>query len=351
MRKNKKIKVGLPPGTLVYSGTHTSVETHIDILDYNEKDISYQQKVQDIDKINEIPSGMIRFVHVRGLTNIQKIEHIGQLFNIHPLVLEDIVSTTQRPKADDYEDYLYLVFKRIMVSDLSENAENDQISIILGQKFVIIFQESDFSIFDPIYDRLLTPKGKIRSLGADYLAYTLIDVIIDTYFLTLEHVGMQIENLEDEVMLNSSTETLEQIYGLKRKILEFKKYFWPLREVVNKLQRYQITLLSDRLKIYLRDVYDHIFRISDILENYRDLIFGLLELYQSNVSNRMNDIMKVLTIISTVFIPISFLAGFYGMNFTHMPELQYSWSYPVLIGIMFLIVVLMLWYFRRKKWL
>jgi magnesium transporter len=232
-----------------------------------------------------------------------------------------------------------------------EEFDYEQISLVLGENYVLSFQERDTNLFNPIYERIQVPKGKVRSMGADYLYYVLIDIIIDNYFVILEKVGEDIEDIEDFLIQNPESETLQLIYQLKRSSIELRKSIWPMREVINKLQREQSNLIKDDLQIYLRDIYDHVFRITDLLENYRDIIFGMLDMYLSSVSNKMNDIMKVLTIISTIFIPLSFLAGFYGMNFIFMPELSSPFAYPTLITSMVIIALVMLFFFKKKKWI
>ena len=221
----------------------------------------------------------------------------------------------------------------------------------MGENYVISFQERDTNLFNPIYERIHVPKGKVRVMGADYLFYVLIDIIIDDYFVVIEKVSEDIENIEDVLIKNPEPETLQDIYRLKRSSIELRKSIWPIREVISKLQREQSNLIRDELQIYLRDIYEHIFRISDLLENYRDIIFGMLDMYLSSVSNRMNDVMKVLTIISTIFIPLSFLAGFYGMNFIYMPEFSNPSAYPILIVAMIILVATMIIFFKKKKWI
>lgn len=347
----KKKKVGLPPGTLIYTGDKIKEKTKIKITDYNEDRFNFQEfKDLQID-LTRIEKNLIRWIDIYGLAQVQVIEEIGNQFNLHPLVLEDILSPNQRPKLEDYGNYIFLVLKKLKWNQKEEEFEYEQISLILGDNYVISFQERDTNLFAPIYERIQVPKGRVRTMGADYLFYVLVDIIIDNYFIVLEKVGESIEYIEDILIKNPEPETLQLIYRLKRSSIELRKSIWPIREVINKLQREQSDLIKDELQIYLRDIYDHIFRISDLLENYRDIIFGMLDMYLSSVSNRMNDIMKVLTIISTVFIPLSFLAGFYGMNFLNMPELSQPIAYPILIIIMVSIALVMLYFFKRKKWI
>lgn len=270
---------------------------------------------------------------------------------IHPLVLEDIVSINQRPKYEDYKNYIFIVLKMINWDDAREDFSYEQVSIILGSNFVISIEEKQSNLFKPILDRIKVPKGRVRSMEADYLAYILIDLLIDHYFLTQEFLGEYIEEIEDKLIEEPEIEILQSIYKLKRIVIELRKAIWPMRDVVNEFQRGDSELVNDYLQIYLRDLYDHIYRINDTVQNYREIVTGMLDLYLSSVSNKMNDIMKVLTIISTIFIPLSFLAGFYGMNFKYMPELASPIAYPILILIMILAAGAMLGFFRYKKWI
>ena len=347
----RKQKVGLPPGTLHYTGEKHEIETKVSIIDYNES----KYNIQDLETFQidftTIEKTFIRWIKVTGFSNLKLIENLGKQFNLHPLVLEDILNPNQRSKFEDYEDFIFIVIKRLFYNDIENDFDNEQISLILGENYVISFQEHESEIFNPILDRIKIPKGKVRMMGADYLIYTLIDVTIDNYFIVLELIGEMIENIEDELIQNPKRETLQAVYNLKRKTIDFRKLIWPMREVINQLQREQSKLIRDELQIYLRDIYDHIFRITDLLENYRDIIFGMLDMYLSSVSNRMNEIMKVLTIISTIFMPLSFLAGFYGMNFLYMPELSNLFAYPILIIVMSSITAVMIYFFKRKKWI
>lgn len=347
----KKKKIGLPPGTLIYTGDKVKEITKIKVTDYTADDFKLDEFKEIQMDLTKIEKPFIKWIDIYGLTQIKVIEEIGHQFKLHPLVLEDILSPNQRPKLEDFGNYIFAVLKKLSWNQELEDFEYEQISLILGENYVISFQERDTNLFNPIYERIQVPKGKVRVMGADYLFYVLIDIIIDDYFIVIEKVGEDIENIEDILIKNPEPETLQSIYRLKRSSIELRKSIWPIREIVNKLQREQSNLIGDELQIYLRDIYEHIFRISDLLENYRDIIFGMLDMYLSSVSNRMNDIMKVLTIISTIFIPISFLAGFYGMNFLYMPELSNPIAYPFLIGTMATIAVIMLYFFRRKKWI
>jgi magnesium transporter len=349
--RRKAVKVGLPPGTPIFTGEIIDVDTIVQIIDYNENESKILDNVDiNFDLLN-IHKNWVRWIKITGLTNEKIFEKLGHEFNLHSLVLEDILHPYQRPKFEDYDSYIFIVIKCISSEQDSKEVKSEQISLILGKQYMISIQERESDILKPLIDRIQIPKGRLRSMGPDYLTYALIDVVVDNYFLILEDFGQIIEEVEDTLIENPKPEVLQTIYNLKRSTIDLRKSMWPMREVTNKLQRQQSELISNDLQIYLRDIYDHIFRITDLLENYRDIIFGMLDMYLSSVSNRMNDIMKVLTIISTVFIPLSFLAGFYGMNFQNMPELRNPFAYPILIIVMLLIFGGMLWFFRRKGWI
>ena len=351
IKRKKTHKAGLPPGTLIYTGEKKEVETKITVIDYDDKDYKFNELSDLYFNFNEIEKNKVRWIKVIGLTNEKVIEYIGKAFELHPLVLEDILNPNQRPKFEYYGDYIFIVMRRIFFEGEERSFENEQISLILGSNYVISFQEQETEVFISILERIKSGMGRVRFMGPDYLEYTLIDVLIDNYFIVLEEIGESIEEIEDILIYEPKPETLQKIYDLKRKNIDLRKSIWPTREVINKLQREQSKLISEDLQIYLRDIYDHIFRITDLLDNYRDIIFGMLDIYLSSISNKMNDIMKVLTIISTIFIPLSFLAGFYGMNFIHMPELSNPIAYPILIIVMICISTLMILFFKKKRWI
>ncbi|MFX0081994.1 MAG: magnesium/cobalt transporter CorA [Candidatus Hodarchaeota archaeon] len=346
----RKKKVGLPPGTLIYTGDKKKEKTKIKVIEYSEDHYTYQEFADIQIDLTKIEKPLIKWIDIYGLAQVEVVDEIGRQFNLHPLVLEDILSPNQRPKLEDYGNYIFAVFNKLNWNAEEEDFEYEQVSLVLGENYVISFQERDTRLFNPIYERIYVPKGRVRLMGSDYLFYVLIDIIIDNYFVVLEKVGEDIEDIEDILIKNPEPETLQLIYKLKRSSIELRKSIWPIREVINKLQREQSNLISNDLQIYLRDIYDHIFRISDLLENYRDIIFGMLDMYLSSVSNKMNDIMKVLTIISTIFIPLSFLGGFYGMNFIIYQSFQYD-LFIIVIIMMSSIATLMILFFKRKKWI
>jgi len=293
----------------------------------------------------------VMWLNIDGVHQPEIIEQVGQNFGLHPLVAEDIASTGQRPKMEDFDDYIFIVLRMLRFNGDEDETKTEQMSIILGHDFVISFQEREGDVFDNIRERLKNNKGRIRKLGTDYLAYSLIDSIVDNYFMVLEKLGETIEDIEDRLVTNPTSETLQTIHDLKREMIFLRKSVWPLREVINRLERSESPLINKSTFVYLRDIYDHTIQIMDAVETFRDMLSGMLDIYLSSVSNRMNEVMKVLTVIATIFIPLTFVAGIYGMNFRYMPELEQTWSYPAILILMLVVALLMVVYFRRRKWI
>jgi magnesium transporter len=344
-------KAGLPPGTLLHIGEVKTTETKIRIIDYDEKD--YQEtEVQAIDDcFSYIDNPTVTWINIDGLHEPTVIERLGNRLGIHPLVLEDILHTGQRPKMEDFEGYLFVVLKMLQYDEKLNQIIGEQISLIVGPNYVISFQEREGDIFNPIRDRIKNGKGRIKRAGADYLAYALLDTVVDHYFVILEALGEEIESLEDKLVIHPTPETLQTIHKLKAEMIFLRKSVWPLREVVSGLERGDSPLVAESTRIYLRDVYDHTIQVIETIETFRDMVTGMLDIYLSSISNRMNEVMKVLTIIATIFIPLTFVAGIYGMNFKFMPELEWHWGYPAALGVMVAIAMVMFIYFRGKKWL
>jgi len=349
--KKRSRKAGLPPGTLVHIGEQKAEEVKITAIDYDEARFQEREieTVEECFLFKDKPT--VTWINVDGIHEVEVLELLGECFGLHPLVLEDILNTDQRPKMEDFSDYIFIVLKTFSYNDQRDELEAEQISLILGPSFVLSFQERTGDVFDPIRERIRNGKGRIRRMGADYLAYCLLDSIVDHYFVVLEQVGEEVEFLEEELVTNPTPETLQTIHNLKRDMIFLRKSVWPLREVIGALERGELSLIRESTGIYLRDVYDHTIQVVDTIETFRDMISGMLDIYLSSVSNRMNEVMKVLTIIATIFIPLTLIAGIYGMNFQYMPELGWRWGYPVVWLVMLVIGVLMLVYFRRKKWL
>jgi magnesium transporter len=283
---------------------------------------------------------------------VEVLEELNTCFRLHPLVLEDILNTDQRPKMEDYGDYLYIVLKTLfMAGNLGDEVESEQVSLILGRNFVLSFQEKENPLFEPIRERLRSGKGRLRKMGPDYLVHAVLDAIIDHYFVVLEKLGEKIEFLEEEVVIQPTPSTLQAAHQLKREMIFLRKAVWPLREVIDSLERGESYLIKESTVIYLRDIYDHTIQVIDNIETFRDMLSGMMDIYLSSISNRMNEIMKVLTLIATIFIPLTFIVGSYGMNFKYMPELSWPWGYPLVMALMLVVAIFMLIYFRRKKWI
>ena len=293
----------------------------------------------------------ISWINIDGLHEVDIIEKLGTHFGIHPLTLEDIVNTEQRPKIEDMGEYLFIILKMMSYNRSENRVEAEQVSLIIGHNVVISFQEKMGDVFQGVRERIRFSKGRIRKMGSDYLAYALIDAIVDHYFIVLEEVGDQIENLEDEVMTRPTTETMQTLQKIKRRLLFLRKAVWPLREVISSLERGESKMIMKQSKPYFRDLYDHTIQVVDMVETMRDMNAGMFDMYLSSISNKMNEVMKVLTIIATIFIPLTFIAGIYGMNFDYMPELKWQWGYFGVWSVMALLFIGMMFYFRRKKWL
>jgi magnesium transporter len=357
MSKRKRVKkhsqkAGLPPGTLIYTGDKTEKAFEITTTTYNEQE--YNETISKFFK--ECPiipqeGDTVTWVNVNGLHNTKNLEDLGACFHLHPLVLEDILNTDQRPKLDDYGDYLFIVLKMLQVQEGPGEIVAEQISLIVGDNYVISLHETDHDVFGVIRERLKAGKGRLRRSGADYLAYALLDLIVDQYFVILEDQGEVIEDLESEVVSTPTPATLSQIHRLKREMILLRKSVWPLREVISRLERSESSLVKEPTVLYFKDVYDHVIQIIDNIETFRDILSGMLDIYLSSVSNRLNEVMKVLTIIATIFIPLTFIAGVYGMNFKNIPELEWPWGYFMALGMMATVAVIMLLFFKRRGWL
>lgn len=344
-------KAGTSPGTLVHIGEQKEEKPRITLIDYDAGQL--QERV--IDAIEEAfplkDLTTVTWINIDGLHQVDIIEKTGQYFNIHPLVLEDILNTGQRPKAQEFEDCIFVVLKMLYYNEDLEETRGEQFSLVLGENYLISFQETHGDVFNTIRDRIRNPKTRIRKAGCDYLAYALIDAIVDNYFIILETLGETIEALEEELLENPTRETLHTLHEMKREMIYMRKQIWPIREVINTLTKSESPLVNESTRIYFKDVYDHTIQVIDTIESYRDILAGMLDIYLSTVSNKMNEVMKVLTMIATIFIPITFIAGIYGMNFKFMPELEWRWGYFLLWGIIVVIVAIMISFFKKKEWL
>jgi len=349
--KNFKSKrMGLPPGTIDYLPDRKT-KTKIRLISFDEKNFS-KIEYQNIENLFPLkPKTSVHWIDIDGYPTMEILEQLGKQLNLHPLVLEDIATLDERPTITEYENILFIILKAVTYNNRIKKIENEQISLILGNNFVVSIQEKGENIFSLIGERIEHSKGRIRKMGADYLAYALIDIITDNYFKVLENIGEEIEYLEEELITSPTTYTLHTIHEFKQELILLRKSVWPLREVISTLDRIESEFISESLGVYLRDVYDHTIQVIDYTETFRDIVSGMLDIYLSSLSNRMNEVMKLLTIISTLFIPLTFIVGLYGMNFENMPELQWSYGYPLVWIIMVVISVIMVFYFKKKKWL
>jgi magnesium transporter len=342
-------KLGAPPGTIVYYGEKRADKVRITLIEYNEGEFIEKNFYDLSECLNHVDPTMVKWINIDGIHDVELIENIGKYFKIHPLTLEDVVNTNQRSKFEDYDNYVVSIMK--MISYETEMI-SEQLTVVLMEGMVISFQEiHGGDAFELIRNRIRQGKGRIRKMGADYLAYALIDAVVDCYFTILEKIGDKIELLEDELIADPTKETMKQLHHLKREMIFIRKAVWPMRELINNLERSETELIKPSTDIYLRDVHDHTVRVIDTVETYRDLLSGMMDIYLSSVSNKMNEVMKVLTIITTLFVPVTFIAGVYGMNFDNMPELHSKWGYIITWVIMISIIFSLLIYFRKKKWL
>ena len=349
---------GQAPETLLYEGSRKkSDDVKITIFDYDEKDYMEKQAQSVEECIPFKDKSTVTWINVDGIHNVDILEKFNSCYLVHPMVLEDILDINQRPKAEDFGDYIFIVVKMLIYNEAKDDIAEEQVSFILGNNFLVTFQEAKSGdVFDIIRERIRGNKGKIRKLGSDYLAYALLDAIVDNYFIILEKIGEKIENIEAEVVVNPVPKTLYGINKLKRELIFLRKSIWPMREAVNTVARTESALIRENVLVYYRDIHDQSVHAVDTIEAFRDSVSGLLDIYLSSVSYRLNEVMKVLTIIATIFMPLTFIAGIYGMNFNtaasrvNMPELNWRFGYLFVLSLMLLVALGMLVYFKKKKW-
>jgi len=347
-RRSKK--TGLPPGTLVHVGEQFTEKVTVSVMGYDESGC-VEQEVTDLDDLTGfLGKYAVTWIDVAGLHDADLIAKVGERFHLHPLVMEDILNTTQRPKAEDLDEYLFVVFRSLGFEEEFGDIPTEQVSLVLGPNYVISFQERKNGLFDAIRARIKAGRGRIRKSGPDYLAYCLIDATVDNYFVVLEKLEEKIESLEEDLVTKPNPHTLNTIHNLKMNINGTRKGLWPLREVINRLLDCEPPLVQHSTLPYLRDVYDHTIHAIEIMEASRDIIADMLDIYLSSLSRRLNEIMKVLTVIGTIFMPLTFLTGWYGMNFKTMPELDWRYGYVMVICIAVSVVLTMAIFFKRKQW-
>lgn len=350
-RNKRSRKSGLPPGTPVHIGEQKLEEMSLTALMYSEHTFHEFQthRVEEVVPLAGIPEHV--WITVQGIHHIEGLQQLGAAFGLHPLVMEDIVNTHQRPKIEDYGEYLFLVMKAVSRNDPAQSLMVEQISLIVGMNFVLCFLEGTDDPFVDLRGRLRNEKGRLRKMGCDYLTYAHLDTIVDQYFPLLEQLGEDIEQLEEELIAHAGQGTLRTLHGFKQEMILLRRAIWPLRDVLSHLDRGDSTLIHSSTHIYLRDVYDHTIQLIETTETYRDMLAGMMDIYLTTLSNKLNETMKVLTVISTIFIPLTFIVGIYGMNFEVMPELEWPWGYPLVMGMMVMLAIGMLWVFRSKHWI
>lgn len=344
-------KSGQAPGTPIHIGEKKLEKATISVMDFSPDHLE-EHPLESVAAIRPyLEKDSTTWIDVSGVHDVNLLQEIGQQLDIHMLSLEDIANTTQRPKLDEYPHQIILILRMLYIPEGETRCQSEQVSLVLGKNYVLTFQEREGDVFDMLRKRLRSGNTKVRQKGADYLAYSVMDAIVDHYFLMLEDLGRHLSDLDDQVMTNPDETVLHRIHELKQEIIYIRKSIWPLRDVISRLQRLDSPLIGKKLSPYLHDIYDHTIQAADTVETFRDVLLGLTELYMSSVSNRMNKIMQVLTVIATIFIPLTFLAGVYGMNFDYMPELHMRYAYPTLWIIFALSSLTMLMYFHHKRWI
>ena len=339
------------PGKITYVGEETSAETIINVISYNEEKVIYHNNCP-IEKVHDLVTHEKEFKHwinFIGVHDVEKLSELGTMLNIHPLILEDIANTKQRPKLDEFEDYVFFALKMIFHNDAGLLIKN-HFGIVFNSSYIISFQQSQDVVFNSIRERIHNKVGRIRVRGTDYLFYALIDAVVDNYYNVTEAIEEKTENLEDRILIDANNASTSEIQLLKREILSVRKSVFPAKELIRKLQISKHVLYDNSTKAYIADLYDHILQVTENVDIYREIVWGLMDMYMSSLSNKMNQVMKVLTIMSTIFIPLTFIAGIYGMNFEYMPELDYRPAYFIVMGLMFLLTLGLIYYFRKKKW-
>lgn len=344
-------KVGLPPGSLTYVGDKISKEIHISMIEYDSKTLVVRDKITIQECLKFLKTPALTWINICGIHDSAVLNAIGTQFGLHGLLLEDVMNTTQRPKLDTYKDHIFIILRALNLENHSEKIADNQVSIVLGKNYVITFVENSHNIFSNVRERIIAGNERIRSSGSDYLCYALIDAIVDQYFIILEAMDEKLEDLEKRLTIQTGSTVMHRIHHLKKEIILLRRSVWPTREVINNFQKIDSPLISQTTMPYMQDVYDHTIQAIDTIESFRDLSSGMLDIYLSNMSQRLNEIMKVLTVVSTIFVPLTFVASIYGMNFDYMPELRWKWGYAFTMGIMAVVAFGMLLFFRRKKWI
>lgn len=346
-----KKKLGQVPGSIIYTGERSTEKLTIETFDYS-KDTCFEKDLHTVEESFRFKdTNSVTWINLNGLNHVNEIEKLGHHFELHPLVLEDIVNIAQRPKIDEHDGYIFVVLK-MLYYNAEQHIVSEQVSFVLGKNYVLSFQEADGDVFDSVRERIRQSKGRVRSMQADYLLYTLIDAIVDHYFSVIEVLGDKIEDFETAIFAGEiEDDASRSIQDLKREILRVRRAIFPLREVINKIEKNENPLIQKKTITYFRDIYDHLIQVTENIDIYREMIWSLMDMYMTTISNKMNEVMKVLTIMASIFIPLTFIAGVYGMNFNYMPELQFKYGYFIIWVIMIVTFLGMIYYFKRKKWL
>lgn len=345
------IKSGMSPGTMAFIGEPKVDKARIDIIQYDETSLNELNDISMNQCRDFAKAPSVTWINVNGIHDIGLIEALGKCLDLHPLTLEDIVNTSQRPKVEEFPTYVYVVLKMMGFDEAANQLRIEHVSLILGDNYVISFLEDEGDVFDPVRERLRSAKGRIRMMKSDYLAYSLMDTVVDHYFLAVERIGDRIEDADDHILVDPKPDDIQEVHRLKRDILSLRKAVWPLREEIGALEKSESMLIHSETKVFLRDLYDHTIQVIEMLETFRDIIGSMHDTYLSSISNRMNEIMKVLTIIATIFIPLTFIVGVYGMNFENMPELKWPWGYFMIWGVILAVGGGLIGYFKRKNWI
>ncbi|MBI9034309.1 MAG: magnesium/cobalt transporter CorA [Bacteroidales bacterium] len=349
--KKQSSKMGLPPGSVLFIGEVHSDEVQLLIMDYSKEQVEEFRDVE-IEKLKSLKdSDTVSWINIHGIHDTKKLKSIGDIFGIHPLVLEDIVNTEHRPKFEDYGNYLFFTQRILKLDSQTLDIESNQVSFIMGLNYVISFQEKSVGIYDPLRKRIRDSMGKIRSKGADYLLYALIDIVVDNYYVASEEISQQIETLEEAIIVNPGVDISSQNQDLRRVLLNLRKSITPMREALLSMINSDNSLIQEVNIKYFNDVYDHSIHMLDSLDTYREINSSIRDMYLSGLSERANKVMQMLTLIATIFIPLTFIAGIYGMNFDHMPELHWKYGYFTMLGMMAIITFSLIIFFRKKKWL
>lgn len=350
--KVRMLKANQPPGTLVYTGAHPNLPPSVRLIRYSAQGCEQKTAATLTEVMLPPKEGAVTWLHLQGLQDVGLMEEVAQQYGLHPLTVEDILNVEQRSKLEEFEDYIFITIKILQSEPKKQTFIAKNLSLVMGKDFVLSFEDEHSSLFDSIRDRICrNPDQWLKRGREDYLLYRLIDTVVDGYFFVLEKISDRLEKLEDLIISNPTKRNARSIYQLKKQIFRIRKVIWPLREILNHLLNAEKNIISNNTKLYLRDVLDHTSQAIDIVETFREMLSNMLDVYLSNLSYRMNEVMKVLTIIATIFMPITFISSIYGMNFRYMPELGWRWAYPAVLGLMVVIVLWMLLYYRRKKWL